>query len=300
MNWDDLRIFHAIAREGNLSAAGRRLKVSQTTIGRRLQVLEGIAGTRLFDKTTQGYSLTDAGRNLLTIVEEMVHASTAIDRWRGSISPESHGTVRIAAAGWMTRFLVRNHCDLVSGLDGISIEIVSGYGFVNLAQREADIAIRNRLPAEGRLVARRLADPAYAVYASADYMAAHPASRDDRRYGECDWIGYAESLSHLPSARWLSRMGVQELKLRCTSGLHILDAVLAGIGLGVLPCFVGEEEDELVRLAGRIDRDGASLWMVMHEDLKRVPRIRIVADRLVALFDRYSRELEASWAKPPS
>jgi DNA-binding transcriptional LysR family regulator len=283
MEWGDLRIFLAVARTGSLSAAGRALGLSQPTVGRRIQALEASLGTVLFQGRLDGYYLLGPGAALLPHAERMEEAARAAAG--AGEAGEIVQTVRIAAGGWMSRFLAGIASELVAGLPSVTVEIFNSYGLADLTRREADLALRNRRPATGSLAIRRLGAPAYAVYASRGYAAAHPEAFGESRYGSCRWVGFDEAGASLPTARWLRERRRRPVELRCSQAVNILDAVRAGFGLGILPRFVGDAEAELLRVSASLDLESEGLWLVMHEDVRRQAHIRAAADRLVGLFE---------------
>lgn len=297
LSWDDLRLFAAIAAEGSLSAAARRLGVSQPTMGRRLQALEQAVGGKLLERAGQQYVLTARGAELLPLVEHLVEAGLAIERARPDFAETATGLVRVSAGPWNSRFLARRLPELLADLPGISLELLSGYSFANLARREADIAIRNRRPVEGKLVRRALPDPAYALFAAKDYVAQNPAAMSAARNRECRWISLDEGQVHAASVRWIERHIDRPADIRCSNSANILDAIIGGAGIGIVPCWAGHEEPDLVQLSAPLeDYETDGLWLVVHEDLRNRPRVRLVADRIAALFQRYRAQLHPEGA----
>lgn len=297
LNWDDLRLFAAIAEEGSLSAAARRLGVSQPTMGRRLQALERDVGGKLLERAGSQYVLTPRGAELLPLVEHLVEAGLAIERARPEFAETATGVVRVTAGPWNSRFLARRLPELLADLPGITLELLSGYSFANLARREADIAIRNRRPVEGKLVRRALPDPLYALFASRDYAGRNPAALTAARYQECSWISLDEGQAHAASTRWIERRIDRLADIRCSNSANILDAVIGGAGIGILPCWVAREEPSLVQLTAPLeDYETDGLWLVVHEDLRNRPRVRLAADRIAALFQRYRAQLHPEGA----
>ena len=287
-NWDDLRIFASIAATGSLTAAAAQLRLSQPTVGRRLQALEECLGAALLERTPRGMHLTPKGEALLPLVQQMEQAGDAIDRAAPGLADLPVGTVRVAAGPWNSRFMARHLPELIAGLPGIEVEIFAEYAFANLARREADIAIRNRRPSEGRLAARRIGEPSYAVFGSEAYVAANPAARTEDRYRLCTWIGVDETQPNAASLKWIRARIGRWPHIRCNHSLVICEAVVGGAGLGVLPCFVGTESPNLVRLTPPLrDMQTEGLWMAVHEDLRHVARVRLVADGIAALFERH-------------
>ncbi len=296
-NWDDFRIFAAIVAEGSLSAAARRLGLSQPTVGRRLQALERALGAKLLDRVAGAYVLTPRGAELLPLVEQLVEAGQAIERARPDLAETATGVVRIATGPWNSRFLARRLPELLADLPGIELQILSGNVFADLARREADIAIRNRRPGEGKLVRRALPDPAYALFASRDYVAHNPAALTAGRYQDCRWISLDESQAHASSVQWIERHLQHAAHIRCNNSANILDAILGGAGIGIAPCWVGAEEPDLVQLTAPLENYATEgLWLVVHEDLRNRPRVRLAADRIAALFLRYRNQLQPEGA----
>ena len=300
-NWDDLRMFAAIAAEGSLSAAARRLRLSQPTMGRRLQALEERMGAKLLERTGGGpgghYVLTPKGAELLPLVERMVEAGEAIERARPDFAEDATGTVRVASGPMTIRFIARRLPELLDAVPGIEIELCSSYSPINLSRREADIALRNRRPEEGRLAMRALPQPSFAVFGAKTYVARHPVAATTARYEECRWIGFDDTRGHSDSLMWLTAKIGRVPHVRCSNASAILDALIAGAGLAVLPCFLGAEEPALVQLSAPIDDlDREGLWLVLHEDMRDRPRVRLVADRIAALFQRHRRQLQPEGA----
>jgi len=300
-NWDDLRMFAAIAAEGSLSAAARRLKLSQPTMGRRLHALEERMGAKLLERTGAGpgghYVLTPKGAELLPLVERMVEAGEAIERARPDFAEDATGAVRVASGPMTIRFIARRLPELLDAVPGIEIELCSSYSPINLSRREADIALRNRRPEEGRLAMRALPQPSFAVFGAKTYVAWHPVAATTARYEECRWIGFDDTRGHSDSLLWLTAKIGRAPHVRCSNASAILDALIAGAGLAVLPCFLGAEEPALMQLTAPIDDlDREGLWLVLHEDMLNRPRVRLVADRIAALFQRYRRQLQPEGA----
>ena len=290
-NWDDLRIFGAIAATGSLTAAAAQLRLSQPTVGRRLQALEECLGAALLERTPRGMQLTAKGQALLPLVQQMEQAGDAIDRAAPGLADLPLGTVRIAAGPWNSRFMARRLRELQAALPGIEIELSNEMAFANLARREADIAIRNRRPNEGRVAVRRLPDPVYAVFGARSYVDANPAALTDDRYGQCTWIGFDDSYQTSASLVWLRDKLGRWPHVRCNHSATIYDALLGSAGLAIIPCYAGAEDSSLVRLTPPLDLPSHGLWLVVHEDLRHQPRVRLVADNVAALFERHEQEL---------
>jgi DNA-binding transcriptional LysR family regulator len=157
--------------------------------------------------------------------------------------------------------------------------------------------LRNRRPEEGRLAMRALPQPSYAVFGSSAYVARHPMAATEARYEACRWIGFDDTRGHSESLLWLSAKIGRAPHIRCSNASTILDALITGAGLAVLPSFLAAEEPSLVQLTAPIDDlDREGLWLVVHEDMRDRPRVRLVADRIAALFHRYRHQLQPEGA----
>jgi DNA-binding transcriptional LysR family regulator len=284
LDWSDYRVFLSVARTGTLSAAARLLRVNQSTISRRLAALETSAGARLFDRTPTGYLLTTAGEAVRGRVEDLESQAIAIERQLLGRDTRPTGQVRLAAsdslAAW---FLVPRLAGFYERYPGISLQLVTGNQAVNLAQREADISLRLTKPKEPNLVARRLAQAAWSLYASADYLALHGKPTAKGRLRGHRVIGLDTELRGTVGARWLAKHGtLGDVALTCNTLVSQAAAVVAGLGLGPLPCVFADREPSLHRarpgIIGHHD-----LWLVVHPDLRSSARVRAVMDYLSEL-----------------
>jgi DNA-binding transcriptional LysR family regulator len=276
MDWDDVRVFLAIARQGSMRAAGRALGLSQPTIARRLAAFEtGFGGTRLFERLPEGLRLNAAGEQLVAAAEGVEKAMLSLERRRAAASPVLSGMVRIStgecAAGFLARCLSGPTAPLPSG---ITLELVESRQTANLARREADMALRHQPPESGDFYVSKAGTFACAVY---------------RRRGAASgaWISYTEEQSHYAPARWVERRLEEtggRVALRASSMLMHVEAIRAGTGRGVLPCYVGDGHPLLERLTPPIPEIAAEYWIIVHRDLRRAARVRAVIDWIKALF----------------
>jgi DNA-binding transcriptional LysR family regulator len=274
MDWDDVRVFLAVARHGSMRAAGRALRLSQPTIARHLATLEGsFGGPALFDRLPEGVRLTAAGEQLVPAAETVERAMLTLERRRAAASPALSGTVRVStgecAAGFLARCLSGSTAALPSG---ITLELLSLQP-ADLARREADLALRHEPPDSGDYYVAKLGIFAVAVY----------RRRDEHTEA---WVAYTEGQQHEP-ARWVERQ-VDEtngaIALRASSLLMHAEAIRAGTGRGILPCYVGDSHPLLERLTPPIPELAATYWMVVHRDLRRSACVRAVIDWMKALF----------------
>lgn len=284
INWDLYRYFEAVAEAGSLTGAAHLLGSSPATVGRHIEALERATGCQLFDKAPGGYTLTRRGEELKPFIREMSASAAAANRRIEASKAEGFGRLRIGAGNWVTRILLYRCRILTEGLDGLTLEWSNRYVIESLAQRDVDLAIRNVRPKRGRLVIRSLGDLAYAVYGAKSYVGEAPVITGPKGLRPFDWIGYDESGAHLPTARWRAKHVGTEPALKCTMATNILDAIVGGAGIGILPVAIGDEDERLVRLYGGVRLENNNSWLVYHQDLRRVPIIRILSDRISKIF----------------
>lgn len=285
MNWDDLRIFLAVARKGSLSSAARTLKVTQPTVGRRLKGLEEALGARLFDRLPEGFVPTDAGAELLPLAEAMERHAQAVDRQQAGFAKDARGVVRISVWETFAQFLTDHLTALRTRLPEIEIELSVTHILADLLRREADLLIRECRPKNPDLITRKLGHYAHAVYGARAYVEAHPAARGEARYRACAWVGYDEAHAYFQNQTWLlSRLEGRLPAVRVNNGIVLHEAVRKGAGLGVLPCFAGDRDPALLRLSPALEEITHDLYLVMHQDLRRSPVVRAVSEVLFEIF----------------
>jgi DNA-binding transcriptional LysR family regulator len=289
-DWDDLRVFLALSRESNLTATARKLGVSHPTVARRVKSLEDTIGARLFDRLPDRFVLTAAGEGLLADAQAMERAAESIDRRSAGLTDTAQGTVRISAGEAMTAFLARHLPRLRRNLQCVEFELVASHMLANLSRREADLLIREQVPDLASIVTRRLGRVAYAVYGGAD-LAVPDAARETLR--RLPWLGFDEEHDYMPGQSWvLAMLENGRPAVRVNNWLVLQEAARAGAGLALLPCYVGDADPALRRI-GPIQKEVApDQWLLVHRDLRDLPRVRAVMDALVRLFQEERAALE--------
>ena len=297
MDWDDVRVFLAVARHGSLRAAGRALCLSQPTIGRRLASFEAtFGGPTLFDRLPEGLRLNAAGDALMPVAEEVETAALALERRRAAVSPALSGTVRVSVGEWGGAFLAR-HLDQSSESGfppTLTLELVESWETANLARRDADLALRHGVPEGGNLYVSKVGVIACAAYRRRD---------DGIGDGRCGaaWVTYPEEQSHVLTARWVDqqvRATGGNVALRASTLPLRAAAVRAGIGVGLLPCFLGDADPSLERMTPPVPELGAEYWVIVHRDLRRAACVRAVIDWIRRIFDQRRDELAGAAAQP--
>jgi DNA-binding transcriptional LysR family regulator len=287
-NWDDLRMFLTLAREGTLSTAAKTLGVSHPTVARRVQALEQEIGARLFDRLPDRFVPTAAGEELLADTEAMEKAALSIHRRSAGLSDTVSGVVRLSSGEAMAALIARHLPWLRERLSAIEFEVIESHMLANLSRREADLLIREQVPELADIVARKLGRVAYAIYAAHDFAVAHNAVLE-----RLPWIGFDDNHSYMPGQHWLlKRLEGARPVVRCNNWLVLHEAVRSGSGLALLPCYLGDPDPALKRLGGVVDEVFADQWLLVHRDLRALPRVRAVMDAVIDLFQRERALLE--------
>jgi len=279
LDWDDLRFFLAVSERGSISAAAQLLNVNHSTVLRRLASLEKRLGARLFDRLPDGYEMTARGeelRNHLRGVSEQIE--TAQRRLSGR-DLGLHGAIRITTTDTLMHGLLMPYLAEFRALhSAIQLEITIHNSFLSLTRREADVAVRPSNIIPETLVGRRVGRLRSAIYASKSYLKRNGKKKE---WAAHDWVAPDETLSHLAQAKWM-RENISEARIavRVDTLLGMVVAVRNGMGLGLLLCFLADDERDLVRLAEPANELDTDLWILSHPALKGVARIKTLTDFL--------------------
>jgi DNA-binding transcriptional LysR family regulator len=297
VNWDDLHVFLALARHGKLTPVARLLDVSHPTVARRVKALEASIGARLFDRLPDRFVLTSAGEELLADAQAMEQAADSIHRRSAGLTADTtKGTVRLSAGEAMTTFLARHLRRLRRNLQCVEFELAASHMLANLSRREADLLIREQVPDLAGLVTRRLGRVAYAIYGS-PALKVPDTARDALRH--VPWIGFDEEHNYMPGQSWLlDLLGGARPGVRVNNWLVLHEAARTGAGLAVLPCYLGDRDPALRRFGPVLKAVGADQFLLVHRDLRDLPRVRFVMDALVQLFHEERATLEGRASEP--
>lgn len=278
MNWDDVRIFLAVARAGQILGAARRLELNHATVSRRIAALEDSLKARLFRRLTTGSELTEAGTRFLGVAERIEADMIAA---RAEISGEGDdvaGTVRIGAPdGFGVVFLAPRLGTLTEMHPDLSVQLVPVPRSFSLSRREADIAITVERPTEGRLVAAKLVDYSLGLYASRGYAKSHGLPGKPGELAGHRLVGYVADLLINQSLDYAGEFwSGWDAHFQISSALGQTEAVRAGAGIGMLHTFIARMHDDLVPVtaAPAIRR---AYWLVYHETVRPLRRVQAVA-----------------------
>ncbi len=263
----------AIARTGSLAGAAASLRASEVTVGRHLASLEAALALRLFDRLPNRLRLTSEGERMVLAAEAMAEAANGVARLAKAAAADPAAPIRITSTSSVGLFLVRHLATLLAAAACAPLELLVTRETLDLGHWQADIALRMRRPPErGQLMVRRLGRITFAPYVTAGFgaQAGIIGLRDDAGSRQARWLA-----SFQPDARMTVRL----------SDVHLrLEAILDGRGIGLLPCFLGDDDPRLARAAPPPPELEEDVFLLVHQDLVELPGVRAVMDALVRLF----------------
>jgi len=265
-DWDDLRLFLAVAREGGLSAAARATGRSPATLGRRMLAFERSMGAELFIRLDRGYALTEQGEALLNAASGL---EAQINRIVSPAAGPEKPLVKVSAGTWTTLALLDNIDHIVGKPADIQLRLLSGEKTYSLVRREISIGFRNKRPTKDGLAGRRLAQVQFAPYST-------PRASQQ-------WI---KVLADTPSARWVDARTGRNAICEVNTPRNSLDLALTGLGIAVLPTFIGDTQDALTRAGPVIPELTHDQWLVTHDDDRHLPEIRRTVERIYSVLRR--------------
>ncbi|MGR9174359.1 LysR family transcriptional regulator [Rhizobium leguminosarum] len=279
MNWDDVRIFLAVARTGQILAASKRLGLNHATLSRRLTSLEEALKTRLFIRRTNGCELTTEGEVFLASAERMETEMLAAQASLGHTDTAIAGTVRVGAPdGFGVSFLAPRMGRLIERHPSLKIQLVPVPRSFSLSQREADIAITLERPEQGRLVSSKLTDYTLGLYASRDYLGSQGTPGDIDALKAHPRIGYVEDLIFTASLNFSGEvMRSWDASFEISTAIGQTEAVRSGAGIGILHDYIARQYPELQRILPEVSIRRA-YWTTYHETARDLMRVRSVAD----------------------
>ena len=293
MDWDDLRVFLAVARNQSLSGAGKMLKLDPATVGRRIARLEQATASRLFVKSPQGYTLSDQGTGLIAYAER---AETAMLGLREALSgPEGlTGQIRIGAPDGCANYLLPQVLTAICDENpGLEVQIVALPRVFNLSKREADLAIAVSRPEAGRLTVQKLTDYHLHLAASRDYLASHPEITDITQLNAHRLVGYIPDMIFDKELDYLSQIGAGIPPLASNSVSVQLNWLRHGAGVGVVHDFALPSAPELVKVLPAAVHLTRAFWLIRHADDARADRLNRFSNRLGEGIRKEVQRLEA-------
>jgi len=289
LDWNDLRYFLAIARNGSMMAAAKALGVNQSTVHRRLDELERQLGHRLISRHPTGYRLTELGEELRSYAERIEDSVADFERRVSAWGKEYSGVVRVtcpeAVAPRLMQFGLIDK--FAKRYPALRVEFVMSDKVVSLGNGQADIAIRAMPPTDNELVGRKIADSPWAIYASRSYIERYGSIKKPEDIDRHAVILFNGAMLNHHTVQWLQSVAPNaRIVARADNLPALLLAAKSGSGLTPMPVIVGENETDLIRVAGPVSDLATPFYLLMHRDMKRTPRVR-------AFFDFFIEELPA-------
>ena len=281
LDWDDIRYFVELARQEKLSATARVLRVEHSTVARRIGMLEARLGVRLFDRMPKHWILTVEGEALLAQARRVEDEALAFAR-AGAGAATLRGVVRLSAPPvFASAFLVPRLGALRARWPGIALEIIGEIRQADLYRREADLALRMARPDQAGLAARPLAQTGYGLYAAPGWF--------ERPAQEWEFIGNGEAMKESPQQKWLDKFAAgRHYAFWTNDTAALLAACRAGLGVTVLPHFLGRGDPLLVLHPEHGQVLSRPLWLAVHPDVRRSPRVALVAELLAAVLQEHA------------
>ncbi|WP_288741060.1 LysR family transcriptional regulator [uncultured Rheinheimera sp.] len=275
LDWSDIRLFLAVAEQGTLTAAARAVGFTQPTLGRRIQSLEQSLGLKLFQRTTEGFLLTEAGLALLPAAKRMAEEADAAMRQLAGQEVKLTGTLRISSFDWFSHSVLPDCCaEFLQLHPDVSIELLNDSRLFNLARREADLVFRLQAFDEPDIAQRQLLLLDYGLYAAADFDLSLLNTPEQLKL-----ISMDNYFSYLPDVVWLNNQ-FPGAKLAFSSNSREAQARLcvAGLGLAVLPVRLAEQMQGLQQLPVASAPPSRPIWLGYHQDLRHQRRLRAFID----------------------
>jgi len=288
MNWDDLRFFLALAREGTVSGAGRALAVKHTTVARRISALEDQLGSRLFDRLASGYAMTQVAENLYQHALSMEEVAQAADREVFGMDAQLSGTLKLASSyDLFTRLITPRLCEFTEQYPSIDIELLSSTGLVDLSNRQADIALRISPKPPDYLIGKKVLPLSHGIYGSDRYLKKKRVNEKlilwEHERNTPEWVN-----DHFSGAR---------VVVRANDIMTKMEAVKNHMGLARLPCYVADAEPSLRRLDVTLMPSNWGVWVLSHVDLRSTARVRVCREFLIEIIEQQKNLVEGLSSK---
>lgn len=280
MEWSDVRLFLAIAREGTLGAAARSLRLTQPTMGRRLKALEQAVGHSLFQRTNDGFVLTSEGQIVLSHAERMEDEAISLQRQIAGTEGGLSGPLRISCSDWFGIHILSPLLSQFAAIHpNVVVELLTDSRLLNLARREADLAFRIKPFSDPEVISRKLLHIPYGLYVSSALEAksrSHGIITMDEAFGGMPDVTWLKE--HFPNAPIVFRSNNRDIQAKLCAG---------GVGMAVLPRLLGDGNNDLRRMEVSNPPPGRDTWMGYHRDLRRLGRLRALIDIIVERIPQF-------------
>jgi DNA-binding transcriptional LysR family regulator len=277
MRWDDYETVLAVARSGRIPTAANSLKITVSTLFRRLEKIEDELAAPIFTRAKGLYRVNEMGQSIVLAAERIEQEVTHVERTILGRDKQLQGKVTIAASEVLAPFFLARHVNSITQTHpGLKVQVLSGNHVVSLASGDADLAIRPRRPTDEQLFGRKLTNIRWAVYGASGTL------KPENEHHAAESIGFAgDPLSEKTMELQLQRLKSDKTKLYSNS-LILTASLAANSDAGcVLPVLLGEQWSGLVRLSAPFEHEFGELWIMCHKDLRQNSRVRVVFDHLI-------------------
>ncbi len=288
-SWDEFRLVKAVADAHSLVGAAELLGVNHSTVFRRLGALEEALGTRLFERSRIGYEPTPAGEEMIALAARMAQDISDFERSVAGRDVKPTGELRVTTNDtFLAYFLARIITGFGAAFPDIRLDLIVANSTLNLSRRDADVAIRATIDPPDTLVGRRIAPILWARYASAEWMQDNPSFDADT----APWVGFGDALSALRPARWIQQnVPSNRIRLRVDTMVGMAHVLSERAGVGLLPCFIGDQTSGLARIGEPLPTFGESIWLLTHSDIRNSARVRAFMDYAGAELNKMKKLL---------
>jgi DNA-binding transcriptional LysR family regulator len=291
--WDDFRLIKAIADVRSLPAAAALLGINHSTVFRRLAQIEEALGAKLFERHRSGYTLTTVGEEMVALAQRVDDDITAFTRKMAGRELAPAGELRVTTNdSLLIHLLTPLFVKFRKKCHDVRLDVVLANQELNLSKRDADVAIRATDNPPEDLVGRRVASIAWALYGRAEDFP-DPSAVDPESLYQRDWVSLSDNLATLKAVKFVQEhVPPERIGYRVNTVLGLAEAVEQGLGIGHLPCFIGDVRPGLVRLGPPNPEFAADLWLLTHPDLRHSPRVRVFLDFLAAEVAKQRKIIE--------
>ena len=272
LSWDEFRLVKAIAETRSLMGAAERLNLNHSTIFRRLGAIEKSLGLRLFERSRTGYQPTAAGEEMIEIAASMSESILEFERRVSGRDIKPSGELRITTVDSIGAFLLPDICrKFHERFPDVRIDLNFSQQLLNLSRREADIAIRATNQPPETLVGRRLSTARWGIYFAPKLEQRFPG----RLIEDAPWISFGDSFGGAPPRRWIDKhVPAKNIVFRLSSVAAMPEVIASGLGVGLLPCFVGDRRPDLVQIHEDMSETDVGIWILTHPDLRYSAKVR--------------------------
>lgn len=288
-DWENMRIFLAVARSGSARGAAEGLGLHYTSITRRIAAFERQVGARLFDKSLNGYALTGHGQAVLKNAEVMENEAFAAERHLTGADEHITGELRVTMSTTIAAYLLVDGLrDFRQTYQDITLIVDTGYRFADFSRREADVTVRVSNDPGDQMVGRKFGTFHQSVYATPAYINRHPPSEEG---SGCVWLNW-KSREAFDKDRKKSAFPIVENYMQIEDEILLLEAAKAGMGIATLPCFYADKDPELVRISPHPPEPVLGVWLLTHPDLAKNARVRHFVDFFTVILKQKSNQLK--------